>query len=179
MPTPALYLALPSQHAERGRSSASGIPFEACAIFTYAYQHLHTSLANLITAVLSPKRIAGRVRCTGCNRWRDICRPSFLPCLVAAVVAVITLILSIIYVDETLPSLQKAPAKKAGEFLPCTLYELPCWQLTCSLPCIPELATACQSRVNACMQCFLQRLTERNVTGALVHCLSCRLSQVS
>ncbi|CAL5223223.1 g5700 [Coccomyxa viridis] len=41
-------------------------------------------------------------------------RPYFLPCLVAAVVAVITLILSIIYVDETLPSLQKVSTKKAG-----------------------------------------------------------------
>lgn len=52
-----------------------------------------------------------------------MCRPYFLPCLVASVVAVVTLILSIIYVDETLPSLQKAPGKQAGELVP---HHLPC-----------------------------------------------------
>ena len=57
-----------------------------------------------------------------------MCRPYFLPCLVAAVVAVITLILSIIYVDETLPSLQKVPAKKTGEVAYCTVCCMPCLQ---------------------------------------------------
>ena len=44
-----------------------------------------------------------------------LCRPYFLPCLVAAVLAAITLVLSIIFVDETLPSMQKAVLNKTGD----------------------------------------------------------------
>ena len=43
-----------------------------------------------------------------------LCRPYFLPCLVAAVLAAITLVLSIIFVDETLPSMQKAVPDNTG-----------------------------------------------------------------
>lgn len=48
-------------------------------------------------------------------RVPELCRPYFLPCLVAAVLAAVTLVLSIIFVDETLPSLQKAKPTKSGE----------------------------------------------------------------
>ena len=44
-----------------------------------------------------------------------LCRPYFLPCLVAAVLAAVTLVLSIIFVDETLPSMQKAAPDKTGD----------------------------------------------------------------
>lgn len=44
-----------------------------------------------------------------------LCRPYFLPCLVAAVLAAITLVLSIIFVGETLPSMQKAAPDKTGD----------------------------------------------------------------
>ena len=60
-----------------------------------------------------------------------LCRPYFLPCLVTAVLAVITLVLSIIFVDETLPSLAKSPSKRSGAvFLD---HPMLLWGIQCSI----------------------------------------------
>ena len=90
--------------------------------------------------------------------WSDICRPYFLPCLVASVVAVITLILSIIYVDETLPSLQKAPVNKAGELsllvwdcMPYSDWRCPRRELQCQLTSAQGVHLALQSFHVNCM----------------------------